>query len=296
MTETAERDRTTLALLAAAATGVQVGAAIVATRFVAADIGPASLAFLRYAIGALVLVPAVAMAPRVRIARADLGPIALIGIAQFGLLIWLLNFGLRTVPAARGALIFAVFPMLTMVIAAAAGHERLGAVKAAGVALTIVGVGFALGDGALAGGDWTGEAAVLASALVGAACSVLYRPYVRRYPTLPVSFLAMLAAVAALAGPAIASDLASAATLGARAWLAIGFIGVSSGGGYVLWLYALEHASATRVTVFLALGPPTASLLGALLLAEPVSATLVAGLGCVAVGLAMANRETRPER
>lgn len=290
MTGPADR-RTAFALVAAAATGVQVGAAIVATRYVAADIGPAPLAFLRYAIGALVLVPAVLATPRVRIAPHDIAPIALLGVAQFGLLIWLLNLGLRTVPAARGALIFAVFPMLTMVIAAAAGHERLGAVKATGVALTIAGVGLALGDGILAGGDWTGEAAVLASAFVGALCSVLYRPYVRRYPTLPVSFLAMLAAVAALAVPALASGLlATAPSLGVRAWLAIAFIGLSSGVGYVLWLYALEHASATRVTVFLALGPPTAALLGALLLSEPVPATLLAGLGCVAVGLVLANR------
>ena len=48
--------RQRLALLAAMATGVQVGAAMVATRFIApemasGDIGPATLALLRYAIG-----------------------------------------------------------------------------------------------------------------------------------------------------------------------------------------------------------------------------------------------------
>ena len=57
-------------------TGVQVGAAITATRYVAADISPASLAFLRYAIGVACLVPAVALARRVRFARADILPIA----------------------------------------------------------------------------------------------------------------------------------------------------------------------------------------------------------------------------
>jgi len=91
-----------LGALAAAATGVQVGAAIVATRYVAADISPASLAFLRYAIGVACLVPAVALAGRIRFARADIVPIAALGIGQFGVLIALLNYGLRTVPAARG--------------------------------------------------------------------------------------------------------------------------------------------------------------------------------------------------
>lgn len=44
-----------LALLAAAATGVQVGAAIVASRMVVADVPPLTLAMLRYAIGFLCL-------------------------------------------------------------------------------------------------------------------------------------------------------------------------------------------------------------------------------------------------
>ena len=104
-------NRSALGALAAAATGVQVGAAIVATRYVAADISPASLAFLRYAIGVACLVPAVAMAARVRFARADILPIAALGIGQFGILIALLNYGLRSVPAGRGALIFASFPL-----------------------------------------------------------------------------------------------------------------------------------------------------------------------------------------
>ena len=46
-----------LALLAAAATGVQVGAAIVATRYVVAEVPPLTLALLRYAIGVATLLP-----------------------------------------------------------------------------------------------------------------------------------------------------------------------------------------------------------------------------------------------
>ena len=50
--------------------------------------------------------------------------------------------------------------------------------------------------------------------------------------------------------------------LNAHAWTVTAFIGLSSGVGYVLWLYALKHESPTRVTVFLALNPVTATLLG----------------------------------
>src|SRR3954454_23427551 len=49
------------ALLAAAVTGILVGAALVASRGVVDLVGPASLAFLRYAVGVLCLAPVVAL-------------------------------------------------------------------------------------------------------------------------------------------------------------------------------------------------------------------------------------------
>ncbi|MEA2873537.1 MAG: hypothetical protein QOH67_3513 [Hyphomicrobiales bacterium] len=289
-------NRTALAVCAAAITGIQVGAAIVATRFVAADISPASLAFLRYAIGVACLVPAVAMAQRTRFARADILPIALLGIGQFGILIALLNYGLQTVPAARGALIFATFPLLTLVVAALLGHERVTTRKISGILATLLGVFLALSDKILNGASvhgWSelaGELAILASAATGAVCSVLYRPYLARYPTLPVSAFAMAAAAAALLVPAALGDLFTApAQLSLHAWAAIVFIGLSSGGGYVLWLWALKNIAATRVTVFLALSPITAAALGVALLGEPVTAGMMAGVVCVAAGLWVAG-------
>ena len=65
---------------------------------------------------------------------------------------------------------------------------------------------------------------------------------------------------------------------------------MNSGIGYYLWLWALGHTSPTRVTVFLALSPITATALGALLLAEPVTAGSLLGLVLVALGLVLAHR------
>src|SRR3984893_19183952 len=146
-------NRTALAVLRAAVTGVQVGAAITATRFVAGAISPSSLAFIRYAIGVACLVPALAFVGRVRFAKRDIAPIALLGIGQFGVLIALLNYGLQTVPAGRGALIFAAFPLLTLLVAALLGHERVTVRKLAGILATLLGVFLALSDKLLDGGS-----------------------------------------------------------------------------------------------------------------------------------------------
>ncbi len=279
---------------AAATTGILVGSTIVATRFVIGQTGPASLALLRYLIGFCCLLPPLLLAPRVRFKGHDLLPIGLLGIAQFGILIALLNYALQFIASGRAALIFATFPLLTMLLAAGLGREQLTLAKTLGVLLTIVGVGAALGEkvvqrGATSG--WGGELAVFASALTGAICSVFYQPYLRKYPPLSVSAYAMLASVGFLALFAAREGFfGSLPHFTAAGWLAVVFIGICSGIGYYLWLWALTHTTPTRVTVFLALSPVTAAGLGALLLGERLSALSVLGLACVALGLWLAHQ------
>jgi drug/metabolite transporter (DMT)-like permease len=275
---------------AAAATGILVGSAMVATRFVIDQTAPASLALFRYAIGFCCLLPPVALSGRVSLERRDLLPIGLLGITQFGILIALLNYSLQFIPSARAALIFATMPLMTMALAAVLGHEKFTWPKTVGVLLTIAGVGFAVGDKAIqrAGeaSGWIGEMAVFGSTLSGAVCSVLYRPYLKKYPTLPVSAFAMLASVGFLAILAAGEGFFnSPPQFTGIGWLAVVFIGVNSGIGYYLWLWALNHTSPTKVTVFLALSPVTAAILGSWLLGENISVMSFLGLVFVAFGL-----------
>ena len=87
------------------------------------------------------------------------------------------------------------------------GHEHVTVRKIGGILLTMSGVALALGDKILGAGSLAGELTILASAAIGAVCSVLYRPYLRRYPTLPVSAFAMAAAAVALFPFAALDDL-----------------------------------------------------------------------------------------
>ncbi len=283
------------ALWAAAAVGVQVGAATVASRFAIEQAGPATLAFLRYLIGAACLLPFVLATRWPRIPLRDLLVIAALGTVQFAVLIALLNVGLQHVPAARAALILATMPLATMVLAALGGRERISMAAGAGVLLTILGVAIALGEKAWRAGpgpdQWFGDLAILAGTVAGAACSVLYRPYLGRYPTLAIGMIAMLASVAALGvAAAVEMRLGVPLRLDASGWGAVLFIGMSSGIGYFLWLWALGRAPATRVTVFMALGPLTASIIGWALLGEPLSLAFGAALLCVCGGVWLAHQ------
>ena len=275
---------------------MQVGAAIVASRFAVTEVPPLTLAMLRYAIGFACLAPFAWKAlagHRVTANAKDLFAMAALGIGQFGVLIALLNFGLQHIGAAQAALIFSLFPLLTLLLAAALGRERITAALVAGVLLSIAGVVASLAPklGAPQSGHWWGELAVAGAACTGALCSVLYRPYLQRYPTVPVSAFAMLASVLFLAALALGEQWpARVFTFSGQAWAAIAFIGVSSGIGYFWWLYALKYESPTRVTVFLALNPLTAALLGWALLGEALHPAVLGALVLIAAGLWLSAR------
>ncbi|GAB5470613.1 MAG: DMT family transporter [Rhodospirillales bacterium] len=282
-----------LALAASAATGVLVGVALVLTRAVIEQTTPSEVAFLRYLIGVLFLLPLLARRPWVSLRRGDLLPILLLGIGQFAVLIVLLNYAVSKIEAGQAALIFATFPLITMALAVALGQEPFTLRRLLGIALTILGVGLSIGGAALAGqlsqGQWLGAGAAFLSAISGAICSVLYRPYLRRYPTLQIGSLAMLAAAVSLGLLLLPQGFfASWPSFTPGGWWAVIGIGLTSGVGYLLWLYALNRVWASNVAAFMGLSPLTAAALGALFLGEPLTLADGAGLVCLLAGLGLA--------
>ena len=287
-----------LAILAGTTSGILVGAAMVATRFVIAETDPASLALLRYTIGTLGLIIPFLLMRRISFDRKDLLPIALLGIGQFGILIALLYYGLQFISSGLGALLFATFPMMTMLLAAVLRLEALTIAKSAGVSLSVIGIGLAVSDNIALpdqiSGFWPGVLVVLASAFTGAICSVFYRPYLKKYPPLQVSVFAMLASVLFLAFPAATEGFfETVPEFTFHGWLAVIFIGIASSVGYYTWLYALKHATPTRVALFLSLGPIIATALGSALLGETVSGIFLIGLISVIAGLWIAHLDFR---
>ena len=80
-------------------------------------------------------------------------------------------------------------------------------------------------------------------------------------------------------------------------WILVGTTLLGGAGVlFYLWLWALTHATPTRVTVFLALSPITASLLGALLLGEQLGLGTLVGVAGVLAGLWLTTRRSaRPQ-
>lgn len=198
--------RISLPILAATGTGIQVGAAIVATRFVVNQIDPVSLTFLRYLVGACCLIPIMLRMAHVSIQPHDVVAIGVIGLIQFGLLIVLLNMGLRTVPAAQGSLLFATSPLWALALGIVTGQELWSVRKVGGILVALAGLAVVLGPGVACFSGKTSpldEALIVGAAACAAIASIWSRPYVRQYGALPVSGVAMVATVVVLALPSL---------------------------------------------------------------------------------------------
>jgi drug/metabolite transporter (DMT)-like permease len=288
-----------LALLAAAGTGMQAGAAVVASRVIVVEVGPWSLAWLRYTVALLCLLPFLLLRPApARIRPRDVLPLAVLGGLQMGGLIGLLNLGLLGTTASRAALLLATFPLMTMLIGAALGREAMTARRTAGTLLTVAGVACVLGEAVGRSGnerEWLGILTVLAAAFLGGLCSVLSAPFVARNPVREVSAVGMLATVIALCPAMLAEGTYPGwAALGWTAWALVAFVGVSSTVGFLLWFTALRLTTPTNVTIFMALSPIVSVVLEAALLGRSATPGLLLGTALVLGGLWTATRTPRP--
>ena len=282
-------------MVAAAASAVFTGMGVVAIRFVVTEWEPATLAFYRFTIAAVTILPFLVLSRRARLERRDIVPVCVLGAAFFGLYPWVFGAGMVYIPASRGAVIFGAMPLATMVVAAALRLETLTRLKTLGAALAFGGVALALGDraalGADAGDAWIGELLTGAATLLLAISFVLFAPWLRKYPALTVAAWSMLAgAVFLVPFAAWEGGFAAVPNLSAARWWAVAFLGVFAGSlGYFLWIWALQRSTPTRSSVFIALNPMTATLLGVLLLSEAITPTFILGLAGVVAGILIAN-------
>lgn len=288
-------------LIAAAATGVQVGAALVASEVVVAEVGAGRLAFLRYAVALAILLAVARGVSGPAIARRDILPVCLIGAAQFGALVFLLNIAVLHTSSARVALVFATLPLITLLVNRVRSGTLPGRAALAGIVLSVVGVGFLVGRDALSGAasasDFLGLSMAMAATVTGAVCSSLYKPYLLAYGIVRISAVAMAASLPPLA---VAWALEPAAT-SILDWPPLVFalvvlIGLASGLGYLLWLYALRHADAGLVTAFLGLSPVTAAVLSAAFLGTAFGPATISSLACILAALALIAGSERPGR
>jgi drug/metabolite transporter (DMT)-like permease len=280
-------------MMAAASASVFFGASVTATRFVVADIDPLLLAWLRYLIGALCLLPFVLAGPRPTLSPRDILSVGFLGIVFFGLFPWFFSAGLQFIPASRAAVWLSAMPFLTFALATVLRYESFTATKGWGVVLATAGAVLALGrrDAVhLAELAWLGDLLLFGTACCGAVYFVMSRGLLKRHPALVVTWLSMVAGVLFLGLIAATMSRLRVPHLTHSGWASVLFLGTFGAAlGFYLWLWALQRLTPTKTAVFLTLNPIAATLLSVGLLGERVGLGFMLGLVLVLAGIVVAN-------
>jgi len=273
------------------------GMAAATTRYVIGVVDPVTLAAFRFGIGALLLLP-VAFALRSAWPKGrDWIGVAALGVLFFGLFFVLYNVSLAYTTAARASLALSALPLLTMVVAAVLGIERLTARKTLGVLVAIGGVAFALAAGLSVApqGAWRGDLVMAGAALCMALYTIWSRPFIAR--SSPLTFVAAGMSAGALCNVLLAWErggFAAVDKLDLSQWLAIFYMGIFAAAvNFFLWVYALKRTTPTRVAATITVTPVTSSLLASVLVHEPIGLNLVLGVAAVGAGIWIASTEAR---
>lgn len=217
---------------------------------------PLALNGLRFALGALVLVPFVVHGGGLaRFERRDWLPLIVLGVV--GNLVYqvLFVFGIDLTLAGNAALMLAMSPVFVTLFSAYMRHERIRPAGWFGVVFSTVGIGCVLaGTSGVRFGAETliGDLVMLGAAVAWAIYTVGASPLVRRYGALPVTGVTMWIGAAllfAVSVPSLVSqDWSLVTPLGWTALVLSGALAV--GLSYVIWYHGVEHLGSARTAVF----------------------------------------------
>jgi drug/metabolite transporter (DMT)-like permease len=224
-----------------------------------------------------------------RLPRASWWRIVAMGL--LGVPVYNLAFfhGLKTVPTGTAALIIALNPVFTAVLARIVLGEEFGRRKAAGLALSLAGVFIVIRYGTDNPVDWPylSSALVLVLAPLGWAC---YSVIGRRLPaaadafdtTYALLFVGSLP-VLALASPSLFRGLAAhPGALWSALYLAVPCTLVA----YAGWIWGLKRLPAGEAAAFVFLNPPLANLWAWLFEGATLRPPFLLGAGVLLAGVA----------
>jgi len=205
-----------------------------------------------------------------------------------------LNLGTTYTTSGTAALVVALSPALTLLLAVGLGLERWNARRAAALAVAFAGVTIVVllgAGGELSFASAKGPLIVLAAPVAFALYNVLLKPLLGRYDLLALTAATSLVGTVFLVpfiGAGTIDSVSNASLEDAALVLYLGV--VSTFLGYIGWNIGLRGLGATRAVTYTYLISPLAVLMGSLLLDETVTAWLAVGGALVVGGVAVAQR------
>jgi drug/metabolite transporter (DMT)-like permease len=276
-----------LALAAGLVTVVLWASAFVGIRAASTDFSPGSIALGRLLVGVLGLGILVARRPWTTPSRRAIACIVAAGLAWFAAYNVILSQAERLVDAGTAAMLVGIGPIFIAIFAGSFLGEGFPRRLLAGCAIAFAGtvtIGLAISTGVSATSSTPiGIVLCIVAALLYAIGVTLQKPTLRTVSALHFTWLAcVVGAIACLPFLPGLIDEAGRAQPVDLAWVI--YLGIfPTSIGFTTWAFALGRMSAGRAGAMTYLIPPTAVVIGWVLLAEvPPALALVGGLLCIA--------------
>ena len=277
------------------------GGTFIATKIALQEVSPATIVWLRFAMGVIILGVTVMLRKQFAIPeKSEWLYFALLGFIGVAFHQWLQANGLKTAQATTTAWIVATTPIFIAILGWLVLKEKLNWIQVGGIATAALGVLLIVSKGNLGalftGKEGTiGDVLVLISAPNWAIYTVLSRRGLARHPAARMMFYVMLLGWLFTTvwifgfGPGL-SEIHNITLKGWGAILVLGIFG--SGLAYIAWYDALQALPASQLGVFLNIEPLVTTLLAAALLNEAITLLVLLGGAVIIFGVWLVNRKS----
>jgi len=274
------------------AVGVIWGIPYLLIKIAVADVTPAMVVFVRTALGALLLLPFALRGGGLRVLRGRWRAVLAFAALEIMLPWILLSNAERTLSSSTTGLLVATVPIAAVVLGRVVGDRQpVAAIRWVGLLVGLGGVALLLGPGA-AGGDPWAVAQVLVAALGYASAPIIAERALRDVPAIPLTATCLGITALAYAPVVLAT--------GPHPWPPVDAVLALAGLGalctalaFVLFFRLIVEVGAARSTLVAYLNPVVAVALGAVVLDESVTVSVLAATALILVGSAVASRRPR---
>jgi drug/metabolite transporter (DMT)-like permease len=276
------------------------GGTFIATKIALQEISPATIVWLRFAMGIVILGAAVFSRKQFALPeKSEWLYLALLGFLGVTFHQWLQATGLQTAKATTTAWIVATTPVFIAILGWLALKEKLSWVQTSGIAVAAFGVLLIVSKGNFssffAGGEGTfGDLLIFISALNWAVYTILSRRELARHPAARMMFYVMLLGWLFTNiwifgfGPGL-SEISHLTTRGWGAILILGIFG--SGLAYIAFYDALQALPASQLGVFFNIEPLVTALLASVMIGETLTMISLASGAIIIFGVWLVNRK-----
>jgi drug/metabolite transporter (DMT)-like permease len=270
------------------------GASYPATKYALRFVPPFSLAFIRYGVAALVLVPCLRGARPVE--RADRRMFILLGLTGSFCFVSFMNLGMGLTTGVAGSLLSGSPPLITALLALHLLREPLRAAKIAGLALGVMGIvcvaGAPIREQFSSSRMICGNAIILLAQVSWALYTVIGKRAAGRYPgEVVVAWTALIGSAFLLPFALAEVGLGYPFLFTRECCISLVYLAlINTALAYFLWNRALRFVGASTAASFQYIQPLSGAAVSVLFLGEAITPVLVAGAALIMAGVSLVLR------